>query len=528
MEALVKSNVRFVMRQLGVSQLKITKHPFPTIALPDPDSLFNLFILTPDGSRPPPACIVPENGKADDKEHKRYSVFFAQDAIISVLFGLATESIREKTVEAAKATVFECIRWQATEDEPKEAMEGVWSNARKGGIPHEVRNPDDQTAKMLKEKWKMGMPFYGTLMPTLLFIKLVNEINAQDSHFLEQTVKDKDGKDKSVREAVADAASWIQEKIRVSERNPLGLIASESPNRLGPQYQSWTDSWYTKTDENGKLIRPPLYMIEVQALASKALENAATLLESAHEQRKTLVYRADAERLKKEIIDHYRIQRPDGSYYFASDLYFGTDGELKPRTALTPDAGWLLWSKLFNDNERGFVHEIVSQIFSPSLVSKWGIRTLAEDDIAYFAPSYHRGSIWQFFNGILADGLMNYGFNSLWLQLHGRNLKIHQLTSLFSEYISGEDSIIPEINDRSVKVMDADGIERELLSVSQPYQAWTYFSYLRARVIFDKIMKENASSQVITGGSDLEMTILSSLHVTGKMLISNGSSMEFA
>ncbi|MGI9534421.1 MAG: amylo-alpha-1,6-glucosidase [Thermodesulfobacteriota bacterium] len=44
------------------------------------------------------------------------------------------------------------------------------------------------------------------------------------------------------------------------------------------------------------------------------------------------------------------------------------------------------------------------------MFTKWGIRTLSNNEVRYNPMSYHNGSIWPHDNSIIASGMVQYGF----------------------------------------------------------------------------------------------------------------------
>ena len=80
-------------------------------------------------------------------------------------------------------------------------------------------------------------------------------------------------------------------------------------------------------------------------------------------------------------------------------------GSIYPTTpidAMTSNIGHLLWSGLVPPEREGAV---IENLFSSSMWSGWGVRTMSSDDAGYDPIGYRVGSVWPHDNALIAEGL---------------------------------------------------------------------------------------------------------------------------
>src|SRR5690606_35477766 len=81
------------------------------------------------------------------------------------------------------------------------------------------------------------------------------------------------------------------------------------------------------------------------------------------------------------------------------------DGEKRPVKTLTSNIGHLLWSGIVPPER---VDSIAAHVCGERMFSGWGVRTLAEDQMAYNPVEYHNGTVWPHDTAIVAAGLARY------------------------------------------------------------------------------------------------------------------------
>jgi glycogen debranching enzyme len=83
------------------------------------------------------------------------------------------------------------------------------------------------------------------------------------------------------------------------------------------------------------------------------------------------------------------------------------DADKRQVDSLTSNPGHLLFSGIADEDKAARVAET---LLGEELFTGWGIRTMGRGEAAYDPVSYHNGSVWPHDNGIIAAGLLRYGF----------------------------------------------------------------------------------------------------------------------
>ncbi|MBI4037356.1 hypothetical protein HY385_02955 [Candidatus Daviesbacteria bacterium] len=179
--------------------------------------------------------------------------------------------------------------------------------------------------------------------------------------------------------------------------------------------QSWTDSHQSLTDQNGQMPKYPIAPIEVQAFAWLALKLWSNFYhDSSYEFSQKLSSYADM--MKKSFNKKFILQ--DNGLHFGAQALDGNKNQIK---TITANPLLCLWASY---HENGTTHSIlddnltldfVSRAFLPDLfVEDAGIRTMSSNSPT-FNPNqdcYHNGSFWPILNGLVVEGLENFGFTT--------------------------------------------------------------------------------------------------------------------
>jgi len=139
----------------------------------------------------------------------------------------------------------------------------------------------------------------------------------------------------------------------------------------------------------------------VQGYVYRAWQSLAPILEAFGEE-------SLARSLTREAADLREAFNRD---FWLEDLQrvaMALDGDDKPSTVMSSNAGQVLWSGLLEPERAEAVREA---LFQNDMFSGWGIRTLSRDCAAYYPLGYHLGTIWPHDNAIIAHGLKRYGFD---------------------------------------------------------------------------------------------------------------------
>ena len=207
----------------------------------------------------------------------------------------------------------------------------------------------------------------------------------QDDEFLKQ-----------VKLSVDYGLHWI---LNYGDRDGDSLLEYElSPNRKsgGLCVQSWTDSRESLRKADGSMPVYPIAPVEVQGYAWLALK----------------LWGKDEAAAKLKQTFNEKFLAVDNNLIFPVQAL---DGHKNQITTVTGNPLLLLWASCGHESilEEKYVADLVKRAFLPDLFDiTAGIRTMSA-----FSPtfnpnqdSYHNGSFWPILNGLVHEGLANWGY----------------------------------------------------------------------------------------------------------------------
>jgi glycogen debranching enzyme len=203
--------------------------------------------------------------------------------------------------------------------------------------------------------------------------------------------------------------------LKWMRRSPRGLVN-----------QGWKDSWDANMHGDGNLARGPIALAEVQGYVYDAKYRMASLLRHFGDIQ-------TADKLKREAAELAR--RFEKAFWVPGIGYYamGIDGEKKPITVVSSNAGQLLFTRIIaRDRARAVTHRLMR----PDMFSGWGWRTLSSDERTFNPLSYHRGSVWPHDNSLIAHGMCLNEF---------RGQAMEVFTSLFQAALRFRDYRLPEL-----------------------------------------------------------------------------------
>lgn len=465
-----------------------------------------------------PASISFPQVKGFDKALAAFErAFFPQDAL------LAAQAVKANHPEFLYDSVCASIMYQGLWNEGDKMTRGLKYEAAVGRVPHEIREPDDETARSLSEVRKWGWPFYGSLLPTELLIEAIHaSVNPEtgfEKELLLKRIERRGGVNRKPKGQTTVGEGLFSAAYRIDEwtkENNLGLIRSYSSHPLSSLSQSWTDSWNRPVDNDGRLLKGNFYPLEIQVLGYDGLIKTAHILDEVAKMPEEEIRamfphvfgqnRANAEvvfsaakrlrgranLLKDAIISRFTFRDEKETITgFAPYVYYDKDGNPVKSNLETSDIIWLLGSDFLKDidSDGTVLQQLLQTIFDPEgIMGTYGPRTTSKRSPAYHPLFYHGGTKWSFITNRLANGLWKEGYYGLAWQMHMANWLLFKKTGLAPECISGDDSYEPQINLTKVSYRDSDtGMVRSIFPPAQPLQLWTVASETQAAELIEAL-----------------------------------------
>jgi len=281
--------------------------------------------------------------------------------------------------------------------------------------------------------------YYGSVDSTPLFLLLAAEycLWTGDQAFFAK-----------LRPALDAALLWLE---RYGDLDSDGFLEYRTDSPDGLRNQGWKDSTEAVMHADGALCEGPIALAEVQSYMYAAYRGLAQAFTLAGETELAASLDQRATRVQDEFRKAFWLS--DRGY-----VAMGLDGSKRPTKVMSSNAGQVLWSRILGQES---AMSVANHLMSPAMFSGWGIRTLADDSIAYNPLGYHLGTVWPHDNAIIASGLKQYGADQAVDSL---------FSGLFDAVKTWPDYRLPEL---------FGGHPRSLYSRPVPYpvacrpQAWT-------------------------------------------------------
>jgi glycogen debranching enzyme len=258
-------------------------------------------------------------------------------------------------------------------------------DAEPGKILHELRH-----GELTHFGERPHSPYYGSADSTPLFLVVLDEYERWT------------GDRALVRElepAARAALTWIEGH---GDLDGDGYIEYHTRNpSTGLENQCWKDSWNSISHPDGALAGRPHAVCEIQGYAYDARRRAARLAREFWAD-PALADRLDADAAALRDRFHRDFWLDEVGFYALA-----LDGDKKPVRTLTSNIGHLLWSGIVPPER---AERLVDHLMGERLFSGWGIRTMAEGQLAYNPVEYHNGTVWPHDTAIVAAGLARYGY----------------------------------------------------------------------------------------------------------------------
>jgi glycogen debranching enzyme len=319
-----------------------------------------------------------------------------------------------------------------------------YRDAEPGKILHEMRYGELAHFKLIPHT-----PYYGTADATPLYLILL--------HVAWRCTGDRE----LIQRHLATAERCLEWIDHYGDRDGDGFQEYQTRSPVGYENQSWKDSGDAIAYPDGKLVKGPKALCELQGYVYDAWSRMAEIYEAFGKDNRAKALRAKA----SALFDRFNeVFWDEDSGFYALCL----DGDKQKVLTVASNPGHCLWSRIV---PRERAARVVARLFQPDMWSGWGIRTLSARHPRYNPMSYQNGSVWPHDNGIIAIGLKQYGFTEEAARVAravvdaGSYFALYQIPELYAG-IEREDANFP------VQYPDAN--------VPQAWAAGSIFSLLQA------------------------------------------------
>jgi glycogen debranching enzyme len=323
---------------------------------------------------------------------EHFHALFGRDSLWTIMLALETAQLRPEDqgywlwVYDLSATVLRGLA------QLQGRVENDYNEEQPGKIVHEYWNP--VPAGHQQAGWPMVEGrYYGTFDATFLYIIAAHNFYQlfQDEQLLDELWPN-----------IEAALHWA---LHYSDTDNDGLVEYSRRNSEGRGllHHVWKDSSDAILPSSGLPLEHPIAWIEVQGYAL----NAYACMRTLYKKRGELTPELDAELMMRIETTSVALQR----FWLDNEgcPAIALDGNKNPVTAVSSNAGHLLWSKAI---EPDLAAQIAGRLMQPDMLTDWGLRTLSQH-VHYYSPlAYHRGTVWPFDNAVIAIGLHHYGFEA--------------------------------------------------------------------------------------------------------------------
>ncbi|HUF52323.1 MAG TPA: glycogen debranching N-terminal domain-containing protein [Dehalococcoidia bacterium] len=276
---------------------------------------------------------------------------------------------------------------------PQIAREVLVTLARLQGETHDEKR-EEEPGKILHERRECEsaatgeVPFsryYGSVDSTPLFLLLAAEYYrwTADLEFMRQLCPHLEA-----------ALKWIDDH---GDADDDGFVEYQKKNPHGLDNQGWKDSWDGIVHQDGRLVAPPVALVEVQGYVYAAKRAIASVFDDLGDAARALTLRDQADDLRSAI---------ERAFWVKSGYYgVALNGDKQLSTAVASNGGHLLWSGV-PSAQRG--QRQVDRLLRNDMFSGWGIRTLSSKAARHNPIGYHLGSIWPHDNALILAGCKRY------------------------------------------------------------------------------------------------------------------------
>jgi len=329
-----------------------------------------------------PGCWVPAAGLP------RFGVPFGRDCLLTGLETLLWNPTMSRDILRFLA------KTQGKEENP-------WNYEQPGKIMHEMH-----TGELARLNEIPFGRFYGSVDSTPLFLAVGAEYIrwTGDLDLYHELKPHFDAAWKWIDHyGNIDGSGYIQYQAHTPPKMSTAALT------VGLFNQGWKDSANSVVYSNGQIVTDhPISLSEVQGYLYRALSLWSDIYEAMPESEgHPESTREEAERLRRRAATlkeqfNREFWMPDKQYYAMA-----LDGHHRHVDIITSNPGHCLWSRIVDEEH---AEDMARTLMGESMLTAWGIRTMAYTERAFNPFSYHDGSVWPFDNALIASGLKKYGF----------------------------------------------------------------------------------------------------------------------
>jgi len=258
-----------------------------------------------------------------------------------------------------------------------------YRDAEPGKIMHELR-----LGELAKLKLVPHTPYYGAADATPLYLIALHSAWCCS------------GDPELLRRHLPTAERCLEWIDRYGDRDGDGFQEYATRSSAGLQNQSWKDSGDALVYPDGRLVKGPKALCELQGYVYDAWLRTAGVYEVLGDATRAAQLRSKAAGLFERFNEAFWDEEM-GFYAFA------LDGDKKKVLSVASNPGHCLWSGIVPPERAG---RVVARLMQPDMCSGWGIRTLSSQHPSYNPYSYQNGAVWPHDNGLIAQGFKRYGY----------------------------------------------------------------------------------------------------------------------
>jgi glycogen debranching enzyme len=464
------------------------------------------------GSGGPLVASAANVENAANPDLRRYEAKFGRDAFY------AAEFLADVYPGLELGTVRFFSAYQATGISPQQ-------QAEPGKIANHVRDPMNPIAQELSRVRGRRWPWFGATDTTVQFLLATCRVIGRDLAVADEIVLHppeqepagepiwRDDRELRVAEVVHDAAAWLLRAL--SDQSIPGLLWV--PLNDADSFTVWTDSPNWFSHRGGRLARPPVAPVQLQAQAYDALIALVELADVLPSLRlDPAALRSSAEAVRQRFFDFFPITDDRGTF-LASGLERTAAGTV-PIAARTVSMGFVLDSALVRATAAPDDLELalVRQLFGPDMLSPFGIVGRSRDDVRFEEFDYH-SQVWAFATYKVAKGLARLGYARLASLLATRVLR-QCADGIYPENVgAGEDDVLrycPHVLTVSRPAPDGRLTTTVKERPPAPHAAWTVAAVLA--ILEDRWLAPDSGPGRRRGVHELEQEILASLGEVGQ------------